>query len=88
MVSKLENKYILNNVLETLKNMVVNYSFALNEASSEYLYKEYKKQFDQLSIDTKELFNYAYEQGWYTLEEAKSDKIKQEIKKLQQELNK
>ena len=45
----MECKYILYDVLETVKNMTANYATALNEASSEAIYKEFKKEFDSLS---------------------------------------
>lgn len=83
----MECKYILYDVLESLKNMVVNYAIALNEASSESIYKEYKKQFDKLSMMSKELFNYAYEKSWYKLEEVQATKITKEINKMQKEMN-
>ena len=54
----MECKYILYDVLETVKNMTANYATALNEASSEAIYKEFKKEFDSLSNLAKELFNY------------------------------
>jgi spore coat protein CotF len=78
----MECKYILYDTLESVKNMVVNYSIALNEASSENIYNEYKKQFNDLSELAKDLFNYAYELEWYTLEEEKTDKINKTITKL------
>lgn len=84
----MESKYILYDVLGSLKSMVVNYAFSLNEASSEFLYKEYKKEFDSYSKLVKDLFNYAYEESWYTLESAQQKKINDEIKKLNQELGK
>ena len=45
----MESKYILYDVLGSLKSMVVNYAFSLNEASSEFLYKEYKKELYELA---------------------------------------
>ena len=78
----MQPKDYLADVLEMEKNMVVNYSYALNEASCEALYKEYKKQFDDLSTFTKKLFNFAYSNGWYNLEEEDLSKIKQEITQL------
>lgn len=82
----MECKYILYDVLETVKNMTANYATALNEASSEVIYKEFKKEFDSLSNLAKELFNYAYSVNWYKLEEAQSKKIDTAIKNMKNEL--
>ena len=83
----MECKYILYDVLETVKNMTVNYATALNEASSEAIDKEFKKEFDSLSNLAKELFNYAYSVNWYKLEEAQSKKIDTAIKNMKNELD-
>lgn len=82
----MECKYILYDVLETVKNMTANYATALNESSSEAIYKEFKKEFDSLSNLAKELFNYAYSVNWYKLEEAQSKKIDTAIKNMKNEL--
>ena len=83
----MECKYILYDVLETVKNMTANYATALNESSSEAIYKEFKKEFDSLSNLAKELFNYAYSVNWYKLEEAQSKKIDTAIKNMKNELD-
>ena len=41
----MESKAMLDDVLQTVKGMVTNYAYALNEASSETIYKEYLNQF-------------------------------------------
>lgn len=79
-------KDYLADVLEMEKNMVVNYAISLNEASCDNLYKEYHKQFDDISKYTKLLFNICYNNGFYNLEEATNSKIKQEYNKLKQEI--
>ncbi len=80
------SKYIIYDVIASLKSMVVNYAYSLNEASSPFIYEEYLEQFLSLSKVTKELFYYAYNNNWYPLEEAPSTKIKKEVTKLQKEL--
>ena len=72
----MESKAMLNDVLASIKNMVVNYSIALNEASSEFIYKEYLKEFMELSSLAKELYNLEYSLEWVTLKEANSKDIK------------
>lgn len=84
----MELKDYLGDILETEKNMVINYAYALNEASCDNLYKEYKRQFDKISEYTKVLFNTAYNNGFYTLEEAGQPMITQTCTKLDNELGK
>lgn len=81
------DKYMLYDVLETEKNIVVNTSIALNEASCTPIYDTYFEIFDNISKATKILFNLAYNKNWYTLEEATKTKIEQEYNKLEKELN-
>jgi spore coat protein CotF len=83
----MELKDYLGDILETEKNMVVNYAHALNEASCDNLYKEFKRQFDNISNYTKTLFNIAYNNGFYNLEQVQSNKIKQEYSKLSDDLS-
>ena len=83
----MELKDYLGDILESEKNLVVNYAHALNEASCDNLYKEFKRQFDNISNYTKVLFNIAYNNGFYNLENAQSNKIKEECSKLSAELD-
>lgn len=82
----MNDKYLLYDILETEKNIVVNTSIALNEASCKPIYDTYFEMFDTISKATKTLFNLAYNKNWYTLEEATKTKIKQEYNKLTKEL--
>jgi hypothetical protein len=82
----MNDEYFLNDILESEKNMVVNMSIALNEASSNHIYETYYKMFEKLSKETKTLFNIAYNLNYYTLEEAENNKICEEINKLSKKL--
>ena len=82
----MNDKYILYDILETEKNIVVNTAIALNEASCAPIYDTYFEIFDTISKASKVLFNLAYNKNWYTLEEATKTKIKQEHSKLTKEL--
>lgn len=77
----MESKDMMSDVLESVKNMVVNYSIALNEASSKFIYNEYLEQFENLSILAKELYNFSYNVGFVSLTKASSKDIKKEIEK-------
>ena len=83
----MESKAMLNDVLASIKNMVVNYSIALNEASSEFIYKEYLKEFMELSSLAKELYNLEYSLEWLTLKEANSKDIKTLLTKQKSQNN-
>ncbi len=80
-----EKEYTMD-ILDTLKSLSVNMTYALNEASCEKLYKEYFKMFEQINKYTKEVFDLAYKKGFYQLEEEESKKVKSAIKTLSQEL--
>ena len=80
------DKYMLYDVLETEKNIVVNTAIALNEASCTFIYDTYYEIFDTISKANKILFNLAYNKNWYTLEQSTKTKIQQEYDKLSKEL--
>lgn len=82
----MNDKYMLYDVLETEKNIVVNTAIALNEASCATIYDTYYEIFDAISKASKTLFNLAYNKNWYTLEQATKTKIQQEYDKLSKEL--
>lgn len=65
----------LTDVLETTKNMVNNYSLALNEVSNNTLYEIYKQIFDETSTIQRDLFDLMFQKGWYALEKAEEQKI-------------
>ena len=83
----MESKAMLNDVLASIKTMVVNYSIALNEASSEFIYKEYLTEFIELSSLAKELYNLEYSLEWVTLKEANSKDIKTLLTKQKSQNN-
>ncbi len=82
----MEDKYIMMDILSTEKALVSNTITALNEASSDPIYKTYYNIFEKLSKEAKELFTLSYNNGWYTLEEAPETKITKEYDKLNKEL--
>lgn len=58
---------ILNEILLTEKMLSNNYSIAVNEMSNKILYKKILKILTDTKNITRELFNLAFEKGWYTL---------------------
>lgn len=83
----MNDKYMLYDILESEKNLVVNTSIALNEASCTPIYETYFEIFQSASTSCKTLFNLAYNKNWYTLEEATKTKVDQEHTKLKKELS-
>lgn len=79
----MESKAMLDDILQTVKNMTTNYACALNEASSEFIYKEFLTQFQALSLLAKELFNLAYDLGWKSLTMASTKEIQKESEQEQ-----
>jgi len=84
---EMNDKDYLNSILECTKNLVNNYSYALNEASNDYIYEVIKNIFDETSRMQRGLYNLAFKHGWYQLEKAEATKINQEYNKLSTELN-
>lgn len=77
----------LTDVLETIKNMVNNYSYVLNEVSNETLFNIYQQIFNETSMMQRELFELMFEKGWYTLEEAPQTKIDESYNKYNNQLS-
>lgn len=82
----MNDKDYLKDILESEKNLSVNMSYALNEASCNNLYKNYFKMFEKINKKVKELFYLSYNLGYYKLEKEETKKIKSNIKTLSQDL--
>lgn len=80
--SSMNDKDFLNDMLETEKNMSVNFTYALNEASNEELFKKIYDMFIHIKEAQRNLFELAFKKGWYTLEKADENKIVEEINTL------
>lgn len=83
----MENKYYLNDILASEKNMVVNMATSLNEASCEKIYKAYYKMFEEASKAAQELFVIGFNKGYFTLENEDYTKISKEYDTLNDEIN-
>lgn len=83
----MKDKEILEDILETEKNMVVNLATALNEASCKELYDKIFEMFTDVSNMQKNLFTIAYNKGWYQLEEEQENKVCEKYNKLKKELD-
>lgn len=82
--SKMNDKDFLNDMIETEKNMSVNFTYALNEASNEELFKEIYSMFQSIKQSQRDIFELAFKKGWYSLEKAETNKINEEYNMLSQ----
>lgn len=80
------DKEYMMDMLDTEKYISVNMTYALNEASCEFLYKKYLDMFKEINGYAKKIFDLAYSKNYYTLEKEDTKKIKSAIKTLSQDL--
>lgn len=83
---KMNDKDYLNSILELEKNMSNNYSIALNEASNDYLYEDYFTMLEDTKDAAREVYNLAFEYGWYILEEAGENQVEEKVQCLEKKL--
>ena len=81
---EMNDENYLNDILETEKNMSVNFTYALNEASNETLFNEIFKQIKEAQ---RNLFELSFRKGFYTLEKAETNKINEEYNTLLNKFN-
>lgn len=84
---ELNEENYLNDILASLKNLVVNYAYALNESSNSYYYNIVKQIFDETSLLQRSFFDALFQRGWYCLEVADNTKVIETINKLQPKLS-
>lgn len=84
---EMNDENYLNDILETEKNMSVNFTYALNEASNETLFNEIYEMFKQIKTSQRNLFELSFRKGFYTLEKAETNKINEEYNTLLNKFN-
>ena len=84
---EMNDENYLNDILETEKNMSVNFTYALNEASNETLFNEIYEMFKQIKEAQRKLFELSFRKGFYTLEKAETNKINEEYNTLLNKFN-
>lgn len=84
---EMNDENYLNDILETEKNMSVNFTYALNEASNETLFNEIYEMFKQIKASKRNLFELSFRKGFYTLEKAETNKINEEYNTLLNKFN-
>lgn len=84
---EMNDENYLNDILETEKNMSVNFTYALNEASNETLFNEIYEMFKQIKEAQRNLFELSFRKGFYTLEKSETNKINEEYNTLLNKFN-
>ena len=79
---------ILMDTLETEKNLSIDMTCALNEASNEKYYNEIFNMFTSINDSAKDLFTIGSNLGYYKLEDAPQSKLDTLINELKKRLNK
>lgn len=83
---EMNDRDYINQILETEKNMSVNFSIALNEASNEKLYDDLFLIFKDVKMAQRDLYNLMFKNGWYSLEKAEQQKIMKKLTDMQTKL--
>ncbi|MBO4245861.1 MAG: spore coat protein [Bacilli bacterium] len=76
---------ILLDVLTSLKNMSVNLTIALNEASCDNVYNLYLEQFKEVNKYAKLVYDLMSKKGYYQLCDVSKEEKNKVIKKLKKE---
>lgn len=81
-----ERDYLID-ILSSEKDITKNMCVALTEASNMKLHSEFLEIFDVVEEIQAEAYELAWNNGWYSLEEAEKTKIKEKEKELQKKLD-
>ncbi len=82
---KMNDKDYITCLLTILKDMVKNYTIAMAEASNAHLYQSYYSTFQELINLQRETYDVMFQKGWYSLEQAETQKITEKHQTLAQE---
>jgi spore coat protein CotF len=74
---QMNDRDFVNELLATEKYLTNSYSTALNEMSHDSLYQDIQGIFNETQNCQRELYNVMYQNGWYKLEAADSQKLQQ-----------
>lgn len=81
----LNDKDYLNSLLSCLKEMTKNFATAMTEASNDHLYEKYEEMFEDVSEMQREVYEVMFQNGWYVLEKADTNKITKKYNLINQE---
>ena len=81
----MNDKDYLNSLLSCLKEMTKNFATAMTEASNDCLYEKYEEMFEDVSEMQREVYDVMFQNGWYVLEKADTNKITKKYNLINQE---
>lgn len=78
---------ILNDILLSEKSISNNYSVAINEMSNKYLYKEVMNIFEDTKSIAREIYNFMFSKGWYSVTQEDEKNIEKSFTKYSKKLS-
>lgn len=78
---------ILNDIMLSEKNISNNYSVAINEMSNKYLYKEVMNIFEDTKSIAREIYNFMFSKGWYSVTQEDEKIIEKSFTKYSKKLS-
>ena len=85
-IKNMNDSDILNDILNNEKNMSNNYSYAIDEMSNKTLFKKIMNIFKDTKDAARNTFELSFKKGWYSLETADKNKIKQAYDKANKQI--
>jgi len=79
---QMNDRDFTNDLLATEKYLTTAYSTALNEASHQTLYQDILTVLTETQQAQRDLYNFMFQNGWYTLEAADTQKLQQSYQKF------
>ena len=83
----MNDRDFLNDLLASEKEITTNTATAITEASNRKLENMFLEFFDSIEAIQRDTYELAWNNGWYTLEQAEKTKINQKAKELQKKLD-
>jgi spore coat protein CotF len=74
---QMNDRDFVNDLLATEKYMTNSYSSALHEASHQSLHQDILAIFNETEQAQRDLYNFMFQNGWYSLEAADTQKLQQ-----------
>lgn len=79
---QMNDRDFTNDLLATEKYLTIAYSTALNEASHQTLYQDLLTVLNETQQAQRDLYHFMFQNGWYTLEAADTQKLQQSYQKF------
>ncbi|AEB25479.1 MULTISPECIES: spore coat protein [Bacillus] len=82
--AQMNDRDLVNELLTTEKYITTSYCTALHELSHESLYQDIQAIFDESQKAQRRLYDVMFQNGWYSIEAADTQKLQQSYQKFQQ----